>query len=364
MSVRDELRERRAWWRRKAVGADPLGLDVVAVRGMTAVTAIMAVWFTVSFFVTAQTPGLRFGVWPGVYDLMVAAIAAATCIATHTPRALVLYRNADTVTLTASVLVLCSPLITMWNLGTAFPGTGMVLAIVVAAGFLRRRFHMLLVVALADAVWIALAFAEGTNGADVATFAFAVVRVNLVALLLNYIRLRTVQELMRAYRRLETAHDRAQTSALTDELTGLANRRGLFVAARPELERCATEGHSAAVVYFDVDGLKAINDRLGHASGDDALTRTAEILRFTFGPEAVVARIGGDEFVAVLTDATAASATELGTVAVDAVTAVGVAVSAGLAVWTPGEAPPDLDDLIDRADRAMYNAKASRRSTG
>ncbi|MGU3431903.1 diguanylate cyclase domain-containing protein [Actinomycetes bacterium M1A6_2h] len=362
--MRSELRERRAWWRRKAVGADPLGLDVVAVQGMSAVTAIMAAAFSVMFVVTAQTPGLRFGVWPGMYDLVVAAIAAATCVATHTRWALVLYRNTDTVTLAASGLVLCSPMIGMWNLGTAYPGTGMVLAIVVAAGFLRRRSYMIATVALADVAWIALAAAVGTSGASVANFAFAIVRVDLVALLLSYIRLRTVEELVLAYRRLETEHDRARTSALTDELTGLANRRGLLAAAHPALDRCATEGRSVAVVYLDVDGLKAINDRLGHARGDEALTRSAGILRSTFGPEAVVARIGGDEFVALLPDATAAPATELGTVAVDALTAVGIQVSAGLAVWTPGAARPDLDDLIDRADRAMYDAKTARRNAG
>ncbi|GGG15683.1 hypothetical protein GCM10007304_32230 [Rhodococcoides trifolii] len=359
-----ELRERRAWWRRKAVGADPVRLDVVAVQGMSAATFIVAAAFACMFVVTAQTPGLRFGVWPAVYDLLVAAVATATCVATHTRWALVLYRSTDAVTVIASVLILCSPMIGMWNLGTAYPGTGMVLAIVVAAGFLRRRVHMLAIVGSADLAWIGLAAAVGTNGVSAATFAFVVLRVNLVALLLNYIRLRTFAELIRAYRRLETAHDRAQTFAVTDELTGLANRRGLIAAARTALDRCAAEGRAVSVVYFDVDGLKTINDRLGHASGDDALARAARILRSTFGPDAIVARIGGDEFVAVLPEVTAGPATELGTRAVDALTAVNVDVSAGLAVWTPGEALPDLDDLVDRADRAMYDAKTVRRHTG
>ena len=84
-----------------------------------------------------------------------------------------------------------------------------------------------------------------------------------------------------------------------DELTGLLNRRGFFVKV-DEIRRKARRGdRQVLITYFDVDGLKRVNDELGHAEGDKLLVAAADVLRTAFREQDVVARLGGDEFVAL-----------------------------------------------------------------
>jgi diguanylate cyclase (GGDEF)-like protein/PAS domain S-box-containing protein len=84
-----------------------------------------------------------------------------------------------------------------------------------------------------------------------------------------------------------------------DELTGLLNRRGFFATVdqtRPRARRLSAE---VLLVYFDVDGLKHVNDGLGHAAGDALVVAAADVLRLTFRRDDILARLGGDEFVAL-----------------------------------------------------------------
>ncbi len=84
-----------------------------------------------------------------------------------------------------------------------------------------------------------------------------------------------------------------------DDLTGLLNRRGFFAMvdqARPRARRLSAQ---VLLMYFDVDGLKHVNDRLGHAAGDVLVIAAADTLRLTFRQDDILARIGGDEFVAL-----------------------------------------------------------------
>src|SRR5207237_3231974 len=88
--------------------------------------------------------------------------------------------------------------------------------------------------------------------------------------------------------------------ALGDDLTGLANRRA-FVTVGEQLLRVAERaGETVLLVYADLDGMKSINDRHGHAAGDEALRQAAQLLRETFREADLVARIGGDEFCVLL----------------------------------------------------------------
>ncbi|WP_448638641.1 GGDEF domain-containing protein [Geodermatophilus sp. URMC 63] len=148
-------------------------------------------------------------------------------------------------------------------------------------------------------------------------------------------------------------------SARQDPLTGLANRSHLLDTGRAAL---AVGG---AVLFVDVDRFKEVNDRGGHAVGDQLLVRLTERMRRYVEkelPGAVVGRLGGDEFVAVLPGVDAAAAEAIGhglaAVLVDEVEVgrrtVRVSASIGLAMATAGST---LDEVLSLADRAMYGAK-------
>ena len=91
----------------------------------------------------------------------------------------------------------------------------------------------------------------------------------------------------------------AENLSLIDELTQLKNRRGFFELGEQALQIAQREHQTLALFFMDLNGLKQINDTLGHMTGDDALRDTADVLRHTFRGSDIVARLGGDEFVAL-----------------------------------------------------------------
>jgi diguanylate cyclase (GGDEF)-like protein len=99
--------------------------------------------------------------------------------------------------------------------------------------------------------------------------------------------------------REENLRRSAENLSLIDELTQLKNRRGFFELAEQALKSARREQQTMAIFFMDLNGLKHINDTLGHMTGDDALRDTAEVLRNTFRGSDIVARLGGDEFVAL-----------------------------------------------------------------
>jgi diguanylate cyclase (GGDEF)-like protein/PAS domain S-box-containing protein len=151
--------------------------------------------------------------------------------------------------------------------------------------------------------------------------------------------------------------------ASTDPLTGVGNRRVVFEVL---LEHLRPAGQGCGLLFCDVDRFKQINDENGHAVGDQVLVELAERLRDLAGPDDVVARLGGDEFVLLSPGADQASlaalADRLGQGLLRPVrTPAGdlrVRVSVGSALGRPGEEP---DELMARADRAMYGSKTTRR---
>jgi len=156
--------------------------------------------------------------------------------------------------------------------------------------------------------------------------------------------------------------------SFTDPLTGLHNRRGFHMLAEAHLQLARRNGRTATLLYADVDGLKVINDVYGHAEGDRALVRVARALRGTLRRSDLVARIGGDEFVALLLEGGAAGVE----VTLERVREAlqrdlapgplqGLALSVGHAVLEPG-AEIELGDLLSRADRQLYRSRRRRGS--
>jgi diguanylate cyclase (GGDEF)-like protein len=155
--------------------------------------------------------------------------------------------------------------------------------------------------------------------------------------------------------------------ALHDPLTGLPNRRALSEALERALARAHRTGQPVAVLALDLDGFKAINDRLGHPAGDATLLEVADRLRGAIRRSDVVARLGGDEFAVVAGEAggrtpmarlarriAAALAVPIN-LAAEGVT---IGVSIGIA-FHPGDGATS-EQLISRADEALYVAKRQR----
>ncbi len=156
----------------------------------------------------------------------------------------------------------------------------------------------------------------------------------------------------------------------TDELTKLPNRRYFNDRLARELSQARRWGHPLSVLVIDVDHFKKLNDREGHAAGDEALIAVAGVLRGALREVDVVARWGGEEFVVVLERTTEADALVVGEKLRRAVEAIALSstagqpeghltVSIGAAQLLDGE---DASGLVQRADRAVYQAKKAGRN--
>ncbi len=152
--------------------------------------------------------------------------------------------------------------------------------------------------------------------------------------------------------------------SLTDELTGVYNRRGLFALAEQQLMLDARMGWQTGLLYADVDSMKQINDTQGHAAGDQALRTVADAMRSVFRASDIVARVGGDEFAVVAAHASERFNDVLGTRFQQALVRkhrengelYELSVSVGTAVCSPGSQGA-LTTLLTQAEAAMYRAK-------
>ena len=177
----------------------------------------------------------------------------------------------------------------------------------------------------------------------------------------------TLAESVEQMRSIHDESKKMEQKASSDELTGLLNRFGF--KRKVSAAMTEHEGHDAVIVFADLDHLKHINDQIGHAAGDDAIATAAHLLRLGFGGDAVIGRVGGDEFVIFLL-------TEHGG-CVDVLDRMRdlmrdynessqkpylVELSMGATSFVCG---PDVDisSLMKKADECLYEAKQKRRAT-
>ena len=159
--------------------------------------------------------------------------------------------------------------------------------------------------------------------------------------------------------------------SIIDELTGLYNRRGFLILADQKIKLADQTGQSLLLVFADLDGLKTINDTLGHHWGDMALMETAHVLREAFRETDILARLGGDEYVALLACAGDINEDFLVKRFQETVEEHNsfrernfkLSVSIGIALYDP-HFPCSAGDLLMKADSVMYQQKKQRKDLG
>lgn len=161
-----------------------------------------------------------------------------------------------------------------------------------------------------------------------------------------------------------------QRLCLTDDLTGLLNRRGFMSMAQHQIKIARREDWKMLLLFADLDGLKKINDSYGHPQGDEALRRVADILRETFRTSDLISRLGGDEFI-VLAQNVSSNGIEPITGRLQEkidqynarLSCYQLSLSWGFALYDP-KRQASLEDVIVEADRALYHNKRKRYRQG
>lgn len=172
---------------------------------------------------------------------------------------------------------------------------------------------------------------------------------------------------IKAYQHLrerEQAQEELRTLSVSDEMTGLYNRRGFYTLARQQ-KRLADRTHRGMLlVAADLNGLKEINDHFGHEAGDTVLTEAAEVLKESFRESDIIARLGGDEFAVLMPEQPDISQDLLFRRMENQIASINsrraleytLSISIGFARYDP-EAPCTLDQLMATADAQMYRQK-------
>lgn len=161
-------------------------------------------------------------------------------------------------------------------------------------------------------------------------------------------------------------YEQAVAEASTDALTGLANRRTLFARAATVMADMERRKQPCAVVFFDIDHFKSVNDRFGHAAGDEVIAAVARTMSERLRASDIIGRYGGEEFVAVLPGTGQEDAlrivedlrNRISAIDVPSVRGARIRMSAGITLARPGE---QISDAFARADTALYRAKQAGR---
>ncbi len=217
-------------------------------------------------------------------------------------------------------------------------------------GWYAQRRHAIAAAALAGAAWFVADRLSGARyGSAWIPYWNAAVRTGIflvVTLLTN-----------RLLRALTTARELSRL----DPLTGVANARYFSDIARVELYRAARYGHAISLVYVDVDDFKLLNDTQGHRVGDEVLRALAEGLHDGLRTSDLVARLGGDEFAVLLPETPASGVAsvlnDMRSRLASAIGSVPDGLTLSIGVVTFERPPADFEEMVDLADRLMYEAK-------
>lgn len=170
-----------------------------------------------------------------------------------------------------------------------------------------------------------------------------------------------------AEKALRQREEQLKMLSLTDELTGLYNRRGFFALGEHTLRVARRHARGLGVICVDIDGLQAVNDRFGHAHGDETLRAVADVIRASVRDSDVVGRVAGDEFVILVEDEPEVTAAVTARLRRRAALVDGggarpprIALDIGAVDWEPGE-EVSLQQLVERADQRMHDDKRARR---
>ncbi|WP_245651025.1 GGDEF domain-containing protein [Paramagnetospirillum marisnigri] len=177
--------------------------------------------------------------------------------------------------------------------------------------------------------------------------------------------------MMRAHLTTLRQREEMRKLATTDALTGIANRRHLVDTGRLEVGRARRYAHGLSTMILDIDRFKAINDSWGHPTGDRAIQALSRTMQTIVRDQDMAGRLGGEEFAVILPETDLAGALVIAErmraavagdieVAADDGQPVRFTVSIGVAAL--GEADANFEDLLTRADRALYQAKDSGRN--
>jgi diguanylate cyclase (GGDEF)-like protein len=167
--------------------------------------------------------------------------------------------------------------------------------------------------------------------------------------------------------RLKEMEDQQRTLSVTDELTGFYNRRGFYALAEMQINLADRLGNGMYLLYADLDNLKNINDTHGHQEGDRAIIEVSKIIDENYRRSDVIARIGGDEFV-ILPVGDSRDSVEMISARLQkvlneynekSVLQYKISLSIGIAYYDP-QNPCTVDELLDRADKSMYEQKKQK----
>jgi len=180
-------------------------------------------------------------------------------------------------------------------------------------------------------------------------------------LLNSFFRLLVVLYIVKLLSLLRESLGKEREAAISDPLTGLANRGRFLDCLEIELADAKRYGHSLSVAYIDLDKFKQVNDNLGHAKGDEVLMEIASALSRAVRAGDLPARLGGDEFAVILPhagpEAAEAVLKKLGSVLAERMNALSVSTCASVGLLSNCQESSSVDELIEQADALMYKAK-------